>query len=85
MPIEGWDRTASVPPQAGGVLHDKDGSISETECVGEGFSIVDSSGVVRATFDEPVCPDTYITIDEDGTITVLSGGQTLTPIPEPTP
>ena len=83
VPIVGSDRTAVARPQAGGVLHDKDGSISETECVGESFSIVDSSGVVRATYDQPVCPDTFITIDEDGTITVISGGQTLTPTPTP--
>jgi len=85
VPIVGSDRTAVARPQAGGVLHDKDGSISETDCVGEGFSIVDSSGVVRATYDQPVCPDTYITIEADGTITVISGGQTLTPTPEPSP
>ena len=83
VPIVGSDRTAVARPWAGGVLHDKDGSISETECVGESFSIVDSSGVVRATYDQPVCPDTFITIDEDGTITVISGGQTLTPTPTP--
>jgi len=83
VPIVGSDRTAVARPRAGGVLHDKDGSISETECVGESFSIVDSSGVVRATYDQPVCPDTFITIDEDGTITVISGGQTLTPTPTP--
>jgi len=85
VPIVGSNRTASAPPQAGGALWDKHGPISETDCVGEGFSIVDSSGVVRATYDQPVCPDTYITIYEDGTITVISGGQTLTPTPEPSP
>jgi len=83
VPIEGSDRTASARPQVGGALHDKDGVVADTACVGEGFSIVDSSGVVRATYDQPVCPDTHITIEADGTITVISGGQTLTPTPVP--
>jgi hypothetical protein len=85
VPIAGSDHTASAPPQAGGALWDKRGPIAKTECVGEGFSIVDSSGVVRATYNHPVCPDTIITIAEDGTISVRSGGKALTPAPDPAP
>ena len=85
VPIAGSDHTALAPPEVGGVLHDKHGPIAKTECVGEAFSIVDSSGVVRATYDQPVCPDTYITIAENGTINVRSGGQALTPVPSPAP
>jgi len=84
VPIAGSDRIASAPPRSGGGLYDKDGSIAETECVGTAFSIVDSTGVVRATYGHPVCPDTIITIDENGTISVRSGGKTLTPVPDPT-
>ncbi len=85
VPIAGSDRIASAPPRSGGFLWDKDGPIADTECVGRAFSIVDSSGVVRATYDQPVCPDTTITIAEDGTISVRSGGKALTPAPNPTP
>jgi hypothetical protein len=85
VPIAGSDRIASAPPRSGGFLYDKDGPIADTECVGRAFSIVDSSGVVRATYDQPVCPDTTITIAEDGTISVRSGGTALTPAPDPTP
>ena len=50
VPIADSERIASAPPGSDGFLFDKDGPIAQSECVGRGFSIVDSTGVVRASW-----------------------------------